>query len=210
MRLLEKLRRKDTADTPTARTLIVGLGNPGREYAGNRHNIGWRIADHFVNARGWQFAKKQNDALVAFGQIDEARTIVAKPQTFMNVSGRAVQPLARFYKVPPDRMLVIYDDLDLPFGTIRLREKGGAGGHNGMRSIIERTGHGNFPRLRVGIGRPPGRMDPAAFVLRDFDATEQAELPEILDRATQAIETFITQGIAAAMNRYNVPAKDDE
>jgi PTH1 family peptidyl-tRNA hydrolase len=209
MQLLNRFRGRSTTDLTVPIVLIIGLGNPGRQHAGNRHNIGWRIADHLAASRGWQFSKKQNDALIAFGQVDDARAIVAKPQTFMNLSGRAVQPLARFYKVPPDRLLVIYDDLDLPFGVIRLRETGGAGGHNGMRSIIERMGTGDFPRLRAGIGRPPGRMDPAAFVLRDFDANEQAGLPDVLERAAQAIETFITQGIAAAMNRYNAPGKTE-
>jgi PTH1 family peptidyl-tRNA hydrolase len=209
MQLLNKLRGRSTTDLTVPIVLIVGLGNPGRQHAGNRHNIGRRIADHLVASRGWQFSKKQNDALIAFGQVDDTRAIVAKPQTFMNASGRAVQPLARFYKVPSDRLLAIYDDLDLPFGVIRLRETGGAGGHNGMRSIIERMGTSDFPRLRVGIGRPPGRMDPAAFVLRDFDANEQAGLPDVLERAAQAIETFITHGIAAAMNRYNAPGKTE-
>jgi PTH1 family peptidyl-tRNA hydrolase len=200
---LDKLRHKHTTESTIPTALIVGLGNPGREHAANRHNVGWHIADRFVASRGWRFGKKQSDALVALGQIGDTRVIVAKPQTFMNLSGRSVQALARFYKVPPDRMLVIYDDLDLPFGTIRLREKGGAGGHNGMRSIVERLGSGDFPRLRIGIGRPPGRMDPAAFVLLNFDAVEQAEMNDILDRAAQAIETFVTEGIGAAMNNYN-------
>lgn len=203
MLLLDKLRGKHPTESGTATALIVGLGNPGRQHAGNRHNIGWRIADHWVERHGWRFSKRQNDALLAMGQLGDARAIVAKPQTFMNLSGRAVQPLARFYKVAPECLLVIYDDLDLPFGTIRLREKGGAGGHNGMRSIIDRMGSGDFPRLRVGVGRPPGRMDPAAFVLRDFDADEAAELPGLLDRAAAAIDTFILEGIAAAMNKHN-------
>ncbi len=209
MIFLDKWRgkRSEASAAPTA--LIVGLGNPGREHANNRHNVGWHIVDHFVSGRGWRFSKKQNDALIALGQIGNARVIVAKPQTFVNLSGRAVQPLARFYKVPPDRMLVIYDDLDLPFGTIRLRQTGGTGGHNGMKSIIDRLGHGDFPRLRVGIGRPPGRMDPAAFVLRDFDPAEQAAMPHLLDRAAQAIEAFITEGIGAAMNQFNASTQND-
>lgn len=211
MHLLERLRGKRTPEpalsegegssAPTA--LIIGLGNPGREYAGNRHNVGWHVADHFVSSRGWRFGKRRNDALIAMGRIGEVRVVVAKPQTFMNLSGRAVQPLARFYKTPPDRMLVIYDDLDLPFGAIRLREKGGAGGHNGMKSIIERMGSGDFPRLRIGVGRPPGRMDAADYVLRDFDASERAELPDVLDRAARAIETFVAHGIGVAMNAHN-------
>jgi len=127
----------------------------------------------------------------------------------MNLSGRSVQPLAKFYKVPLDRILVVYDDLDLPFGAIRLREKGGAGGHNGMRSILDRLGTGDFPRLRVGIGRPPGRMDPADFVLRDFDPVEQAEILVVLDRAVKAIETFVAEGIRTAMNKFNNADKSE-
>jgi len=203
MHFLERLRGKQTAESSAPAALIVGLGNPGRDYAGNRHNVGWQVADHFVSSRSWRFTKRHNDALIALGRIGEVRVVVAKPQTFMNLSGRAVQPLARFYKVPPERMLVIYDDLDLPFGTIRLREKGGAGGHNGMQSIIERMGGGDFPRLRMGIGRPPGRMDAADYVLRDFDAGERVELPDVLDRAAKAIETFVAEGIGAAMNIHN-------
>ena len=203
MHFLERLRGKQTAESSAPAALIVGLGNPGRDYAGNRHNVGWQVADHFVSSRSWRFTKRHNDALIALGRIGEVRVVVAKPQTFMNLSGRAVQPLARFYKVPPERMLVIYDDLDLPFGTIRLREKGGAGGHNGTQSIIERMGGGDFPRLRMGIGRPPGRMDAADYVLRDFDAGERVELPDVLDRAAKAIETFVAEGIGAAMNIHN-------
>jgi PTH1 family peptidyl-tRNA hydrolase len=216
MHLLERLRRKQIPERseaegegPSAPTaLIVGLGNPGREYARNRHNVGWQVADHFVSSRGWRFGKRQNDALIALGRIGDVRVVVAKPQTFMNLSGRAVQPLARFYKTPPDRMLVIYDDLDLPFGAIRLRERGGAGGHNGMKSIIERLGGGDFPRLRIGVGRPPGRMDAADYVLRDFDAGERAEMPMVLDQAARAIETFVAHGIVAAMNAHNRTAEN--
>ena len=203
MRLLERLRGRHTAEPSAPAALIVGLGNPGREYADNRHSIGYRIVDRLAAAHEWRFSKKQNDALIALGALDVTRVIIAKPQTFMNLSGRAVQPLAKFYKVPLDRILVIFDDLDLPFGTIRLREKGGAGGHNGMKSIIERLGRGDFPRLRVGIGRPPGRMEPAAFVLRDFDADEAAALDDILDRAVSVIEAFIRSGIRVAMNQFN-------
>jgi PTH1 family peptidyl-tRNA hydrolase len=203
MLLLDRLRHKRTTESATSTVLIVGLGNPGREHAGNRHSIGFRIADRFVEAHGWRFGKRQNDALVALGTLGEMRVIVAKPQTFMNLSGRAAQPLARFYKVPLDRILAIYDELDLPFGTLRLRERGGAGGHNGMRSLIDRLGSEEFPRLRVGVGRPPGRMDPAAFVLRDFDTAEQAELDDVIDRAVRAIESFIADGIGAAMNQFN-------
>jgi len=211
MRLLERLRSRHTTEPTAPTALIVGLGNPGREYVSNRHNIGYRIAERLAAAHEWRFTRKQNDALVTLGTLDGARVIIAKPQTFMNLSGRAVQPLAKFYQVPLDRILVIFDDLDLPFGAIRLREQGGAGGHNGMKSIIDRLGSGDFPRLRVGIGRPPGRMNPAAFVLRDFDADEAAALDDILDRAVSAIEAFIGGGIRVAMNRFNSQgAREDE
>jgi len=203
MRLVDRLRGKTTTEATGSTALIVGLGNPGREHAGNRHNIGCRVADRFASAHDLRFRRRQNDALVAPGSIGDARVIVAKPQTFMNLSGRAVQPLIKFYKVPLDRVLVIFDDLDLPFGALRLRERGSAGGHNGMKSIVERLGSDDFPRLRVGIGRPPGRMDPAAYVLRDFDTTEEAELGALIERAASAIDTFVADGIGAAMNKFN-------
>jgi len=206
---LDRLRHHGATEPAAQTVIVVGLGNPGREHAANRHNVGWHVADRYAAERGWRFGKRQHDALLATGRRGDTRVIVAKPQTYMNVSGRAVQPLSRFYKVPLDRLLVVFDDLDLPFGAIRLREKGGPGGHNGMRSIIDRLGSGDFPRLRVGIGRPPGRMDPADFVLRDFEPAEQAALPELLDRAAQAVEVFVGEGIGIAMNRFNTPAGPD-
>ncbi len=185
--------------------LIAGLGNPGPRYAESRHNIGFRVVDEA--ARRWAVEVTRYDrdyeGLVGQATVAGQPVLLLKPATFMNLSGRAVQPLAHFYTAPLDRILVIFDDLDLPFGVLRLREKGGAGGHNGMRSIIDRLGTGDFPRLRVGIGRPPGRMDPAAFVLRDFDAVEEAELNGICDRAVQAIDAFIAEGVGAAMNKFN-------
>jgi PTH1 family peptidyl-tRNA hydrolase len=191
------------AESEEGPTLIVGLGNPGRDYAGNRHNIGFRIADRWVVAHELSFNKIMHHAIIANGHACDQRVIVAKPQTYMNDSGRAVGALLKFYKIPLDRLLVIFDDLDLPFGTIRLRAEGGAGGHNGMRSIIQQLGGRQFARLRVGIGRPPGRMDPAVFVLQDFQADEIAELSEITDRALQAIDSFITSGITPTMNQFN-------
>lgn len=190
-------------------TLIVGLGNPGREYAGNRHNVGFMAAERWVAARSLAFNKLQHRAIIALGRAGERRVIVAKPQTFMNDSGRAVSALLRFYKVSPERLVVIFDDLDLPFGAIRLRAEGGAGGHNGMRSIIQQLGSPQFARLRMGIGRPPGRMDPAAFVLQDFARDETAVLAAVLDRAVEALDVFIAQGITTAMNQFNAnPPRD--
>jgi PTH1 family peptidyl-tRNA hydrolase len=190
-------------------TLIVGLGNPGRVYAGNRHNIGFLSADRWAAAHSIAFNKIQHHAIIANGRWGERRVIAAKPQTYMNESGRAVGALLRFYKVPTERLLVIFDDLDLPFGTLRLRAEGGAGGHNGMRSIIQQLGGQQFARLRVGIGRPPGRMDPAAFVLQDFNRDETAGLSGVLDRAVQAIDAFIAAGIVAAMNQFNFNSPGD-
>ncbi len=183
--------------------LIAGLGNPGLQYAGNRHNVGFLCVERLAERHGLAFDKQQKRAFVALGTVRERRVILAKPQTFMNESGRAVVPLARFYKVPPERLLVVYDDLDLPQGTVRLRPEGGSGGHKGMRSIAEHLGGRGFPRMRIGIGRPPGRMDPAAYVLQDFSAEETPLLEETLERAAAAIEVWLCDGVEIAMSQYN-------
>ena len=144
----------------------------------------------------------QNKAIVGNGRIQSQNVIIAKPQTYMNSSGDAVGPLARYYKVPPENVLVIYDELDLPFGTIRLREKGGAGGHNGMKSIINHLGQ-DFPRVRLGIGRPPGQMPVPAYVLQDFGKDDLPLLDDVLAEAIRAIETYLREGIQLAMSRHN-------
>jgi len=169
----------------------------------NRHNVGFRCLDRLAAAHHLHFDKRQKKARVALGSLDGARVVLAKPQTYMNASGRSVVGLARFYKVPLDRVLVVYDDLDLPLGTLRLRPQGGSGGHRGMRSIIQQLGDQAFPRLRIGIDRPPGRMEPAAYVLQDFSAEEESLLDETFDRAVAAIETWVDEGIESAMTRYN-------
>lgn len=184
--------------------LIVGLGNPGREYQHTRHNIGFMVADRLVARLGEKFSRLEMRALVTKANHQGARLIVAKPQTFMNNSGNAVSALARYYKVPLTNLMVAYDDVDLPLGVLRLRPAGGSAGQKGMQSIIERLGTDQFPRLRVGIGRPPGRMDAASYVLQDFHRTEAAWLPEILDRAVDAVLLFVNEGLEKAMNRYNV------
>jgi len=183
--------------------LIAGLGNPGPKYAANRHNVGFRCVERLAVDLGLAFDKQQEQAQVAMGTCYGRRVILAKPQTFMNESGRAVVPLSRFYKVHLERLMVIYDDLDLPLGTVRLRPEGGSGGHKGMRSIIEHLGTRSFSRLRIGIGRPPGRMDPAAYVLQDFSAEEELLLEETLARAVFAVEAWLREGIEEAMGRYN-------
>lgn len=188
------------------RYLIVGLGNPGRAYAFNRHNVGFMAVDKLALRAGIDMRRVQGKAIVGSGRLADRPVILAKPQTFMNLSGEAVGALANYYRVPPPAMLVIYDELDIPFGVIRLREKGGAGGHNGMRSIIQRLGN-EFPRLRLGIGRPPGRMDPAAFVLQDFGRDELPLVSEMLNRAVEAVESFVRDGIDLTMSRYNGPVE---
>ena len=188
--------------------LLVGLGNPGREYKDNRHNVGFMVIDRLVvrlNARGM---KLQSKAIVVTATYEERKLILAKPQTFMNLSGQSVQGLAHFYKVPLTNLMVLSDDLDIPFGTIRIRASGGAGGQRGMASTIERLGTRDFPRLRIGIGRPPGRMDPAAYVLQDFPKDEVKLLSDVLDHAADAALEFVVKGLNASMNKFNGSAID--
>ncbi len=185
------------------RYLIVGLGNPGPQYAANRHNVGFRCLQHLAAAHNLSFDKRQKKARVALGAICGHRVVLAQPQTFMNDSGRSVVPLVQFYQIPLERLLVVYDDLDLPLETLRMRPDGGSGGHKGMRSIIEQLGDQDFTRLRIGIGRPPGQMDPAAYVLRDFSADEEPLVGEILEQAVAAIETWLAEGAEMAMSRHN-------
>lgn len=191
--------------------LIVGLGNPGRKYARNRHNAGFHCLDRLAEKCRMSFDTKRDKAEVAVGRVAGRRAVLVKPQTFMNDSGVSVGALARFYKVEPEQVLVVYDDLDLPQGTLRLRPHGSAGGHRGMLSIMQHLGTRDFARLRVGIGRPPGRMPPKAYVLQDFGADEWAEMVEVYDRAVAAIECFVVDGVKEAMNRFNArPAAEDE
>jgi len=191
------------------RFLIVGLGNPGPEYEATRHNVGFMAADSLVSAHGLTYDhRKKSKSKIAEGSIAGRRVLIAKPQTFMNLSGGAVQGLAAFYQIPPERVLVVFDDLDLPLGTLRIRPKGGSGGHRGMTDIIQRLGTQDIARVRFGIGRPPGRMDPAAYVLRRFSADEAPAVEEALGRVARTVETWLTQGIEAAMNRYNGSAEE--
>lgn len=184
------------------RFLIVGLGNPGRKYRVNRHNIGFLALDKLAATFQISLGKIQNKAIIGNGRIDNNPVILAKPQTYMNDSGMSVGPLAHYYKIPVENILVIYDELDIPLGTLRLRKKGGAGGHNGMRSLIQHLGQ-DFPRLRLGIGRPPGKMPPAAYVLQDFGKDEEPIVQELLETAVAATESFVYEGIDNAMNKFN-------
>jgi PTH1 family peptidyl-tRNA hydrolase len=192
-------------------TLIAGLGNPGRKYAQNRHNAGFHCLDRLAEAYGLRFDARRDKAKVALGRLAGRRAVLAKPQTFMNDSGLSIGALARFFKVAPADVLVVYDDLDLPQGTLRLRPHGGAGGHRGVRSAIQHLGTRDFPRLRVGIGRPPGRMLPKAYVLQDFGADEWLEMQAVYARAVAAVECWLVEGVKEAMNRFNArPAGSDE
>jgi PTH1 family peptidyl-tRNA hydrolase len=183
--------------------LIVGLGNPGREYKDNRHNVGFMLIDRLCVQLNARMSRMQAKALVGSVNYEGCKLIFAKPQTYMNLSGQSIQGLARFYKLPLENMIVAHDDLDLPFGTIRIRPGGGPGGQKGVASAIERLGTKDFRRLRIGIGRPPGRMDPSAYVLQDFPKADQGFLSEILDYSADAILTFVTEGLDAAMNKFN-------
>ena len=183
--------------------LLIGLGNPGREYRDSRHNAGFMLIDRLavrLNARGM---KVQSKAIVTSAEYEGRKLILAKPQTYMNLSGQSAQGLLNFYKLPMENMLVAHDDLDLPFGTIRIRPKGGPGGQGGMASTIGQLGTKDFPRLRIGIGRPPGRMDPSAYVLQNFSREEMKALSAIIDRAADAALEFVINGLNAAMNKYN-------
>jgi PTH1 family peptidyl-tRNA hydrolase len=186
--------------------LIVGLGNPGREYVSNRHNVGFHVVDRLAARHGLAFSKLQSKAFVTSGKINGRSVILAKPQSYMNLSGGPVSSLVKFYKVTFSNLLVIADDIDLPVGTLRLRPSGGSGGQNGIKNIIERLGSEEFPRLRIGIGRPPGRMDPAAYVLQDCDRDQLPILEAAFGRAADAVETWLADGIELAMSRHNGPA----
>lgn len=183
--------------------MIAGLGNPGPRYARNRHNIGFQIADRFAAAHSLDFDKLQFKARVAVGAVGEQRVLLVKPQGYMNLSGPPVQSLASYYKIALADILVIFDDLDLPTGKLRLRPFGGAGGHNGMRSLIQRLASDQFARLRVGIGRPPDQMDPADYVLENFSTAEEEIMVPTREHAVRALEIWLSDGLAAAMNQFN-------
>ena len=185
------------------RWLIAGLGNPGPQYAGNRHNAGFMAADELAARMGARLRRDRSRAQVATGRLADVPVVLAKPMTFMNLSGRPVAALRSFYKIPWDRLVVLHDELDIPFGVIRLKLGGGDNGHNGLRSLTAALGTRDYFRVRLGIGRPPGRMDPADFVLHDFSAAEREHLPGLLARCADAAETLLRQGLQAAQNEFH-------
>jgi PTH1 family peptidyl-tRNA hydrolase len=189
--------------TPEQTFLLIGLGNPGREYKDTRHNFGFMLIDRIavrLNARGMRV---QSKAIVTTATYEDRKLILAKPQTYMNLSGQSVQGLVNFYKIPLTNIMILSDDLDIPLGTIRIRAAGGPGGQRGLASVIESLGTKDFSRLRLGIGRPPGRMDPANFILQNFSRDEMKSISEILDTAADAVLEFVKNGLNAAMNKFN-------
>jgi peptidyl-tRNA hydrolase, PTH1 family len=187
--------------------LVVGLGNPGLEYAGNRHNVGFAALDVLARRAGGRFtASRKSRSDVVEGRLGGPggpRVVLAKPRSYMNESGSSVRALTGFYQIPPRRLVVVHDELDIPFGALRLKWGGGDNGHNGLKSLRRALGTGDYFRVRFGIGRPPGRMDPAVFVLRDFSASERADLPPRLDQAADAVQALMGEGLERAQNAFH-------
>ncbi len=183
--------------------LVVGLGNPGPSYAGNRHNVGFMVADLLASRIGGRFKAHKGRADLLEGRLVGTRVLLAKPKTYMNLSGGPTASLRDFFKVPVERILCVHDELDVDFGRLRLKRGGGAGGHNGLRSLDSALGSRDYLRVRVGISRPPGRQDPADYVLKDFSAAERKDLPLELDRAADAVEALLTGTLEAAQNSYH-------
>ena len=182
---------------------MAGLGNPGPDYAGTRHNAGQMVLNLLAERMGARLKAHRSRCDIAEGRLGGQPVTLARPQSYMNLSGGPLGALAKFYKIPPERIVVTHDELDIPFGAVRLKLGGGDNGHNGLRSVTSVLGTGDYYRARFGIGRPPGRMDPAAFVLRGFSAAERKELPLVIDRCADAVETLITKGLTEAQNTFH-------
>jgi PTH1 family peptidyl-tRNA hydrolase len=183
--------------------VIVGLGNPGPGYAGNRHNAGFMVVDELARRVGGRFTAHKTGADVLEARLAGRRVVLAKPRSFMNISGPAVAATARYFKIPPTDVVVVHDDLDLEYGVLRLKRGGGEGGHNGLRSVSACLGSKEYLRVRFGIGRPPGRMDRAVFVVGDFSVIERRELDLLVDRCADAVEQLLAQGLAATQNQLH-------
>ena len=183
--------------------LIVGLGNPGSKYDKTRHNIGFMVADRLAQRAGFKLATKKFRSHFGSHVIAGQKALLSKPQTYMNCSGDSVQPMAAFYKLKSTQILVIHDELDLPFGCVRIKQSGGSAGHNGLRSVSARLGGGDYPRVRVGIGRPTHGDNVTAHVLGAFNSVERASLDAVVERTCDAVEMLVSEGVVAAMNRVN-------
>ncbi|MFJ3957599.1 aminoacyl-tRNA hydrolase [Arthrobacter sp. NPDC090010] len=187
--------------------LVVGLGNPGAQYAGNRHNVGQMVLDELAQRMNARFSVHKTRAQLAEGRlrIGGPKILLAKPMSYMNLSGGATSGLARFFGVEPDHVIAVHDEIDIPFNTIKLKLGGGEGGHNGLRDISKALATKDYLRVRVGVGRPPGRMDTADYVLKDFSSTERKDLPFLIGDAADAVEHLIESGLQAAQQRYHAP-----
>ena len=186
--------------------LVVGLGNPGKEYAGNRHNVGFMVADLLASRLGAKFGRsKRGHADLAEGRLSLGgpKLVLVKPLTYMNLSGAPVVSLAQFFKVPVTNVIAVHDELDVPFGQVRVKRGGGEGGHNGLRSMSKSLASKEYARVRFGIGRPPGRQDPADYVLSDFSGAERKELEFLVDRAADVVEAVVLEGVEWAQNKYH-------
>lgn len=191
-------------ESSTGPALVVGLGNPGSEYERTRHNIGFLVADVLAQRVGGRFAvHKKSGADLLQARLDGRQVLIAKPRSFMNLSGRSVAALAKFFSVPPTEVIVVHDELDLPFGQVRLKRGGGEGGHNGLRSVSSALTTKDYLRARIGIGRPPGRQDPADYVLKPFSSVERKEVPVIVEQAADAVELLLRVGLEPAQNQLH-------
>ena len=187
----------------THQWLVVGLGNPGPGYAGNRHNVGNMVVGELVSRLSATFKSSRSNAMVAEGRAGDARFVLAKPLSFMNLSGGPTASLLKYYKLDASRLIVVHDELDIPFDTLRLKLGGGNGGHNGIRDISAALGSPDYIRVRVGIGRPPGRMDAAAFVLQNFSGAERETLPNLISETADAVELIAAEGLTAAQLKFH-------
>ena len=197
-------RSRHESDMADDRLLVVGLGNPGPRYAATRHNAGFFVVDLLAERIGGRFKAHKGRADIVEGRLAGQPVVLAKPKSYMNESGGPIVSISRFFKVPIEQITIVHDDLDLAFGALRLKRGGGDGGHNGLRSATSALGSKEYLRVRFGIGRPPGRQDPSDYVLREFSATERKEVPFLVDRAADAVEALLAQGLEAAQNQFNV------
>jgi PTH1 family peptidyl-tRNA hydrolase len=190
--------------------LVVGLGNPGRQYQGNRHNVGFRVVDQLAARAGASSPRQKYGAELFEIALGGERVLLCKPMEFMNVSGQAVRQVAGFHKIPAAQTIVVHDELDVPFGRLKLGAGGGAGGHNGIRSVIAELGTPDFARVRFGVDRPPPSWQGADYVLANFTGAEQQDLPALIDLACDAVEDIVARGLMAAMNKFNTRPKKDK
>lgn len=209
MGLLDRLRPRRKDDAVSDNTwLVVGLGNPGAQYAATRHNIGQFVADELASRIGATFKSHKTPSRVAEGFLGPGgpKLVIAKPNSYMNTSGGPVSALLKYYSLPVDRLVIVHDELDIPFDTVRLKQGGGHGGHNGVRDVSKAVDGGGFTRVRVGIGRPPGRQDSADFVLKEFSGAERQSVPNLVSDAADAVEALVSDGLVAAQQRFHSPA----